>query len=370
MRHILWALAVLALCSGTAGAGDIRVVTDIAPVQSLVARVMQGAGRPAQILRAGETPHDFALRPSTAKALQGAQLVFWMGPALLPSLAMPVQTLPRSARVIDLSAAPGVRVLEFRDSAVFEDRAHGADHAGDHGEDHGKDHREDHVNDHDEDHRHGRKDDHDDHDDHDRDHDDDKGKSRDRDDARDHDRGDDRDHDDDHVHGGADPHMWLDPENARLWLRLIAEELSREDPANAGLYRANAEAARADLAQLIVEVSRQLAPLRQQRFVVFHDAYRYFETRFGLSAAAAILMSDGSAASAARLHAVQERIARQNVACVFTEPQFNPRLLRAVAPRARAAELDPMGVALSPGPELYPALIRQLATAMAGCLGR
>jgi len=102
--------------------------------------------------------------------------------------------------------------------------------------------------------------------------------------------------------------------------------------------------------------------------VVFHDAYHYFENRFGLSATAAILVSDASAASAARLSDVKARIAEHGVHCVFSEPQFDQRLIQAVARDVRVAQLDPMGATLAPGPELYVTLIRNLANAMTGCL--
>ena len=180
------------------------------------------------------------------------------------------------------------------------------------------------------------------------------------------------DHDDahDHDHSGLDPHGWLDPVNARVWLSAIAETLAEIDPENAETYRANAEAGRAELAEVIADVEARMAPLADQPFVVFHDAYQYFETRFGLNSAGAISLGDASQPSAARVAEIQQAMAERSVVCVFAEPQFDPSLVATVADGAsvRSEVIDPLGQGLEPGAAFYPALIEQVAQSFEACL--
>ena len=173
-----------------------------------------------------------------------------------------------------------------------------------------------------------------------------------------------------HSHDGADGHAWLSTEIAVHWVGVIADTLAARDPENAATYAANAEAARAELAALKSEISATLEPVRGERFVVFHDAYQYFEREFGLSAAGAISMSDAARPSPARIAEVQEEVAEANVRCVLSEPQFNPDLVATVmdGTPARTAVADPQGLGLEPGAALYPQLMRNLAGALATCL--
>lgn len=310
MNRILCGAVAAALFGCAAMADGVRVVADIAPVHSLVARVMQGVNSPTLVLRAGDSPHDFALRPSTAKALQDADVVFWVGHVLTPSLEDTLGTVAENATIIELSETDGVTQLAYREGAVFDD-------------DHGDDHSDDHHN----------------------------------------------DHDHEHDADGLDPHMWLDPENASVWLTEIARVLQAEDPQNASIYEVNAKAAQKEMALLTQQTQSLLAPFKGESFVVFHDAYQYFENRFGLNAAGAILIAGGDAPSAARLRQVGEEISHEGITCVFSEPQFDSRIVSAVSSHANTAELDPMGVDIQTGPDHYPALIRNLAQSVANCLG-
>lgn len=180
------------------------------------------------------------------------------------------------------------------------------------------------------------------------------------------------DHGHDHAEGGAmDEHAWLDPRNAAVWLEAIAEALAAEDPANAALYRANAAAGRARLAALEAELIARLAPVADRPFAVFHDAYRYFEHRFALNVVGAVTSGDARGPGAGRLSALRERLAETGAVCLFSEPQFAPRLAATVAEGTgvRQGVLDPLGARLEPGPELYPTLLRNLAEALIDCLG-
>jgi zinc transport system substrate-binding protein len=332
-RKPLTLAAATAVIASPAWAEVPRVAVDIAPVHSLVARVMEGVGTPDLIVAPGASPHEYNLRPSEASALQEADIVVWMGEDLTPWMEGAVETLAGDATVLRLLESEGTTLLEFREGALFEAHVHGEGH-DDHGhDDHGHD---DHAHD-----DHG-------HDDH---------------------AHDDHGHDD-HAHGAHDPHAWLSPENAGLWLNTIAGALSAADPDNAGAYFANPAACRAELEALSAEVDAMLAPVRGQGFIVFHDAYQYFEASFDLPAAGAISLSDATDPSPARIAQIQARVAEQGVACVLSEPQFDPGIVAAVmeGAAARTAVLDPLGSTLDPGPALYGEVIRGLGETLAACL--
>jgi zinc transport system substrate-binding protein len=182
--------------------------------------------------------------------------------------------------------------------------------------------------------------------------------------------GDDAHAPDGHSHAGADPHAWLDPENAKLWLGAIADALAQADPDNAAAYRRNAAAARAEIDALSAELSEKLEPVRGEPFIVYHDAYHYFGHRFGIEAAGAIAPTDAAPPGPARISAIRELIARTGAACVFAEPQFPADLIATVTDGTgtRAATLDPLGATLEPGPDLYTLMMRGLAAGLRGCL--
>ena len=374
MSRKLFSLSLGAcLLSGTALADVPRVAVDIAPVHSLVARVMDGVGTPDLVIQPGGSPHEYSLRPSEAAALQEADLVVWVGPDLTPWMVNAVETLAGDATRVTLMETEGTTLLGFREGALFEAHVHGEDaHGRDHGDGHGHDHDHDHghgaAHDHDHDHDHAHDHDHDHeahaeagHHDHDHDHETHA-------EAGHHDH--DHDHGHDHAHGAYDPHVWLSPANAALWLDVIAARLSEADPANAATYAANAAAGRADLDALVTEVGAMLDPVRDLSFVVFHDAYQYFETAFDIPASGAITLSDATDPSPARIAEIQARVAEEGIACVLSEPQFDPGIVATVmdGTQARTAVLDPLGSDLEPGPALYPQLLRNLATSLSGCL--
>lgn len=180
-------------------------------------------------------------------------------------------------------------------------------------------------------------------------------------------------HDDEHGHTASlDPHLWLDPENARVWLVVMAETLAAADPGNADRYHANAEAAAGGLDRLTADIGAVVEPVRGRPFVVLHDAYHYFETRFAIEAAGAIALGDAQSPGPRRLEEIRDAIRDLGAICVFAEPQFDARLVDAATEgsAARVATLDPVGATLQPGPGLYAALLSNLARDLAGCLGR
>jgi zinc transport system substrate-binding protein len=367
-------LGLMATFLSTTAFADVpSVATDITPVHSLVSIVMGDLGTPALIVQPGASPHGYSMRPSEAQALDRADLVVWMGEALTPWLEGPIDTLASGAHKIELMSVEGTVLHDYREGATF--AAHDHDHdehdAHSHDDHKGHDHEE-------HDHSHDGHDDHDGHDGHDHDkHDDhaEKAGSHDHDHDHDHDeKAESHDHGhghDDHDHSGADSHAWLDPVNARLWLGVIAQELAELDPDNAATYAANAAAGQADLETLEATLTAELSTLGDTGFVVFHDAYQYFERRFGLSASGAISMSDASAPSAGRIAELQTAVSEMGAICVFAEPQFNRALVDSVfAGTTTVGMLDPLGFDLEPGPALYGQILRNMGTEFATCLTR
>ena len=306
-------LLALALATGfalPAWAAPPHVLTDIAPVHSLVSRVMAGVGEPDLLIPPGASPHFHALKPSDARKLREAQVVIKIGPQLSPWMDRPLTSMAGSARRLQLLEQPQTITLPARTGATFEPHAQ-------HGEQHPDAH----------------------------------------------------DHGDPQDGGAIDAHAWLDPENGKAWLPVIAKALSELDPEHAPLYHANAEAGAAEIEAAAQETRAMLAPLHDLRFVVFHDAYQYFERRFGLTATGAIALSDASPPGPARIAELRERVAALDVSCALTEPQFDLDLVRTVfdGHEVKTAIVDPAGASIPLGPQMYPELIRSVGRALADC---
>ncbi|WP_417261321.1 zinc ABC transporter substrate-binding protein [Celeribacter sp.] len=354
LRSSLFFVPVLAgahFAQVTAAQAEVpNVVTDMAPIHSLVVQVMGDLGEPSVLMPQGASPHGYALRPSDARAVQQADVVFWTGPKIEPWLDEVIDEIGDQTLSVPLANVEGATVLEVREGATFEKHVH----------DHGDEDHADEGHDHDHDHEEHAHDDHDhDHDDHDHD-----------EHAHDDHAHDEHSHDDhDHAHEGTDGHAWLDPMNGRVWLGVIAEELAALDAENAETYRANAAAAQEALDVKIAEIHSEMAPLSEMNFIVFHDAYNYFENRFGLSAAGSISISDASAPSPARIREIQDKVKEIGITCVFSEPQFNAGLVNTVldGTEAKSAIIDPLGVDLTPGAGFYGDLMDSLAGAFTAC---
>jgi zinc transport system substrate-binding protein len=310
--------AFASLCasiSTVAVQAEPRVVASIKPVHALVAGVMAGIGEPDILVDGAASPHAYSLKPSQARALQSADVIFWVGHELEAFLEKPLETLGADARLVELADADGLLKLALREGGSFDahehENGHDEDHAGSPGE-----------------------------------------------------------HDHEANHEETNLHIWLHPENARTMISVIESTLADTDRQNADRYSANADELRARIDALTAEIEATLAPVKERRFVVFHDAYPYFENRFGVSAVGSITVNPDSIPGAERIREIQARVRALGVTCVFTEPQFEPKLVSVVmeGTDAKSAVLDPLGASIENGPELYFTLMRNMAAAMRGCL--
>ena len=307
MRHLPALLAAALFWAGPSLAAP-KVVASVVPVHSIVAAVMGDRGTPDLLLKGSMSEHRAVFTPSQIAALGDADLVFIVGRGLEAKLAQISGTDAVNGKsFIELSNAPGIVTRPIREGGAWEPDAHAHDHG------------------------------------------------------------------DAHAADGVlafDPHVWLDPENAKAMAREVAAELAKADPANAGAYATNEKAFEAEVDKTAAAVAAELAPVKDRPFIVFHDAFQYFEKRFGLAGAGAISDVSAQPPSAERLTEVRGKIASAHAACVFREPQFDDRLVQTVieGTGAREGVLDPLGADLEPGPGAYPQLLRNLAAALKDCL--
>jgi zinc transport system substrate-binding protein len=371
-------LLATSLLTGPAIAGSAQaapeVVATVKPVHSLVSAVMDGVAEPRLLVEAGQSPHTYSLTPSDAGALERADLVVWVGPALEAFLERPVRNIARDDAAFRLMRLDGLSVLQTREGGAWAAHAH-AHGDGDHNHDDSHDvageaaHDGDHDHDHAEGHAHGDDHDHVDGDEHAH------GDGHDPDHEAGHDHG-------DHAEGGhahtiqgipedeVDPHVWLDPDNARVIVQALAQRLAALDPEHAQTYRQNAEAAVQRIAQVDAEVAETIAPVKDLPYIVFHDAYQYFEAHYRTNAVGSITLSPDRKPGAKRLTEIRAKIAELDARCVFREPQFAPDLVQTVVEdtNARIGTLDPLGVDHTAGPEAYPKTLRDLAANLRDCL--
>lgn len=343
-------LSAFALTGQAAAKAD--VVATIPAVHSIVSGVMGDTGSPHLLVSGAASPHTYSLKPSNAQALAEAQLVVWVGPQMEAFLDGELKTLAPDANVVTMLSLDDAVTHSIRVGGLWDAHDHSTHGGpGDHGDEHHGE--EDHADHKDHDHdKHA----HDDHDNH-----------------KDHAKHDDHASHDDHGHEGdadIDAHMWLDPRNAIVLSAAVKDELARIDPDNTAAYEQNHTAQVARLEALDAEVSGALEAVSDVPFIVFHDAYQYFETRYGLSSVGSVTVSPEVAPGAARVRAIQERVQERNAHCVFAEPQFKPSILEAVieGTDAKAGVLDPVGAGIDPGADMYTALIRKLAADLTACL--
>ncbi|EJC67162.1 ABC-type Zn2+ transport system, periplasmic component/surface adhesin [Rhizobium leguminosarum bv. viciae WSM1455] len=307
------------LFSGTMRAADAPVVvTSIKPIHSLVSAIMQGVGEPELIVDGAASPHTYNLKPSNARALQDAKVIFWVGPGLEAFLEKPLQALGRDASIAALDDAPGLVKLPFREGGAFEPHDDGDEHdSASAAPEHEHDHAEA-----------------------------------------------------DHDHGAFDTHLWLDPMNAKAMAAMITTTLVAADPANALTYQGNAKALDDKLDALDTEIKGMVAPVKDKPFIVFHDAYQYFEHRYGIRVAGSITVSPETIPGAERVSEIHRKVGELGATCVFAEPQFEPRLVNVVieGTRAKSGVLDPEAATLKAGPDLYFNLMRGIANSMKDCL--
>ena len=323
IKKLPFILSILSLLTIFAPANaDVKVVTSIKPIHSLASYLMDGVGKPDLIVDGYASPHGFALKPSHAKMLQEADIVFWVGEDLENFLEKPLGSIAKKAEKIELLEIKGLTKLKFRERNIFEEH-----------DDHGHD-------------DHAKKED--DHDDHDK-------------------EGHDEHGHEGHAHGEYDPHIWLDPMNAKVILSEMAEHLIENDPKNEAKYKANLKKAHKDLDKLTKKVKSELN--KDFKSIVFHDAYQYFEERFGINILGAFTVNTDVMPGAEQLAEIREVIEHDKVSCIFSEPQFNPDIIKAVAKDTNVATgvIDPLGATLNPGKDLYFDLISNMSKSFKGC---
>ena len=329
LRTLSHLLLPLMLFSGSVNADGPRVVADIAPIHSLVSMVMDGVGQPQLLVPQNISPHHYSMRPSEAEALQEAQLVVYVGHDMSPWLEPVLETLAASASALDLSKVDNIMQLAYREGPIFD--GHDEEGHDDHDEEGHDDHDEEGHDDHDEE-------GHDDHAHHD--------------------------------HDGVDPHVWLDPMNAKLWLYAIASELTRIDPKNADRYDENARSSSRTITLAMAQAEGHLASGKDNGFLVYHDAYQYFEKRFKRVAVGSISLGDASKPSAKRLSELKALFGAQGISCVLTEPQYSSKIVDSVFGgfKPTIGVVDPIGIDLELGTTLYPELLENIALSIAQCV--
>lgn len=308
-----WLWCWMLLWSLSAGA-EVRVVASIKPLHSLVAGVMRGVAEPVLLVQGGASPHDYSLRPSDMRALAEADVVFWIGPDLETFMVKPLDNVKARVRSVALLDAPGMTVLPLRAGGAWEKHDHG----------------------------HGRQ-------------------------SSERDHG---GHDHEGVKAQRDLHVWLDPDNAIAMVRRIVIALGEVDRERQADYERNGARLIDHLHELNRQLAAELAPVRERPYVVFHDAYQYFERRFNLGAVGSVVLNPEQRPGAKRVAEIQARIRGLDVRCVFSEPQFQPALVETVlaGSAARRGVLDPLGAELAAGSEAYFQLLRGLAGSLRDCL--
>jgi zinc transport system substrate-binding protein len=294
---------------------EVKVVTSIKPIHSLVSYIMDGVGKPDVIVDGYNSPHGFSLKPSHAKMLENADLVIWVGEDLEAFLEKPLQTIAKKAKNIELMDLKGIKKLEFREKNIFEEH---------------DDHKE--------------KDGHKEHDDHKE-----------------------KDGHEGHGHGEHDPHVWLDPINAKVIIKEITNQLVQLDSKNSSIYKSNSKKALTDIDKLVKDIKKELN--KDLRFVVFHDAYQYFENRFDIQVLGALTVNTDVMPGAEQLSEIREVIEHEKVNCLFSEPQFNPAIIKSIAKdtKIKTGILDPLGAKLDKGKNLYFDLLKNMSSSFKGC---
>ena len=304
---------------------DIKVVTTIKPLHSLISRIMETRGEPQLIIEGTNNPHTFVFKPSHAKMIEEADIVFWIGEDLEAFMEKPLNSLAKDTKKIAFMDSESIEKLKFREENIFDDHD---DHDGHKDDDH---------------------DDHDDHDGHDDEHDDHAG------------------HHDGHNHGEFDAHIWLDPENAKEMVKIIRDELIKIDPEGQRQYSVNAAGATLELDNLINNVEKELS--KDISYIVFHDAYQYFETRFGVKSAGALTLNPDVLPGAKQIADIQDLISDKGIKCIFSEPQYNPKIIETLGNDMNISTgvMDPLGAFIDAGPTMYVELINGIANSIKEC---
>ena len=333
------------------------VVTTIQPINSLVSAVIGNTGKTISLIPNEVSPHEYKLKPSDTKKLQNANIIFFVSDDLETSVTKVFENLPKNIKTINLMEDTGIKHLAIRDNEAWERHDHHDGH-------------EDHNN-HDHD-KHAKKHDDHDHDKHEKKHDDhEHNKHEKKHDDHDHDKHAKKHDDHDDHEKGDDVHIWLSPDNAVKIIKKINKELSLFFPENAKTYDQNANQMIKKINQLKIELKNELSGIKDKPYVVFHDAYQYFETSFGLNAVGSVALEGDVASSPKQISFIKDKIVKLKASCVFQEPQFDSKLVKIVVEgtNAQIGTLDPLGVNVKSVENFYLQLLKNMAKSLKDCLG-
>ena len=285
----------------TSNAISSEIVVSIKPLHSLVSAVTEGSNSVSLVIDGSMTPHNFALKPSHAKLLNNAKVLFYIDDEFESGLKKTVKGLPKSVKVIRVSKMKKLRLLSTR--------------ADDNWEEDGHDHH-------------------------------------------------------DHGHSSNDLHFWLDPNNAIEIVKSITQELSAIYPENINIYKKNAKNIIKEIKTTDLLIKSMLEPIRNKPYIVFHDAYQYFEKAYSLKSVGSILVDPELPASAKRIIKIRSKIKSLNAHCVFKEPQFRAKIVKTVidGTTTKIGILDPLGADIKSGPDMYTSLLKNIAENLNACL--
>jgi len=303
---------------------DIKVVTTIKPLHSLISRIMETRGEPQLIIEGTNNPHTFVFKPSHAKMIEEADIVFWIGEDLEAFMEKPLNSLAKDTKKIGFMDSESIEKIEFREKNIFDDHdGHEDEHEGHEDDDVHEDEHEGHDDDHKDAHA--------------------------------------------HAHGEFDPHIWLDPENAKEMVKIIRDELIKIDPEGQRQYSVNTAGATLELDNLINSVEKELS--KDISYIVFHDAYQYFENRFGVIPAGALTLNPDVLPGAKQIADIQDVINDKGIKCIFSEPQYNPKIIETLGNDMNVSTgvMDPLGAFIDAGPTMYVELINGIANSIKEC---
>ena len=279
---------------------EVKVVTTIKPIHSLVAGVMDGLGSPSLIVDGSNSPHNFSLKPSHAKMIEDAEIIFWVGEDLETFMIKSLESIANNATKVSFMDLDNITKLKFKEENILEVEGYDDDH-------------------------------------------------------------------DKHADGEFDAHIWLDPKNAIEIVNEIAKTLSLKDPNKKNVYYSNAEKLNHSLNELIKKIN--LSINKDARFIVFHDAYQYFEKRFDVSSAGALILNEEALPSAKKVSEIHKIIKKQNINCIISEPQFNPNIIKSIAQDSSilTRSFDPLGSSFDTNKNLYFEMILSLSNSLKDC---
>ena len=341
-----FSIIALFICSGVNvfATETTGVISTIQPINSLVSAIIGNTGKSITIIPSEQSPHDFKLKPSDVKVLQNGNIIFYVSNHLESSITKVLKNLPKNIKLINLMEDAGVNHLAIRDNDAWERHDHHGHDDHDVHDKHGKKH-----DDHDDHDKHGKK--HDVHDDHDK-----HGKKHD-------------DHDDHEKED--DVHVWLSPDNAIKIVQKVNKVLSLYFPENSKIYNDNTTKFIDKIRTLKMELVKELSPIKNKPYIVFHDAYQYFEKTFELNAVGSVALEGDIASSPKQISIIKDKIVKSKASCVFQEPQFDSKLVKIVVEGtdAKIGTLDPLGVNISENKDFYLQLLTNMTKSLKECLG-